>query len=73
MTKKPHLNFVYSTGENWYCFVLIHKAGVEKFDKWMAQNLPQCRIFKFGTGAGQHYEIHGSTAADRMLFTMRWT
>lgn len=73
MTRTPHLNFVYGTGETWYCFMMVPDSMVRKFDKWMSQNLPNCQLFKFGDGPGQHYEIHGKTAADRMLFTMRWT
>lgn len=72
MTKRCNINFLYTTGENWYCFAAVPENLVDSFDAWMDGNLPDCQTGSFGHGPGRNYEIHGNTAAERMLFTMRW-
>lgn len=73
MTEASSINFISSTGEIWYCFLSVPISSADAFDRWMEQNLPNCRVFKFGEGPGQNYEIHGNNADERLLFSMRWT
>lgn len=74
MIEASNVNFVYGTGEIWYCFLSMPAIHLDRFDQWMVQNLPSCKVFRFGEDASaKNYEIHGNTAAERMLFAMRWT